>query len=98
MIVHFFYKTKIFVYNKMSKEYDATITKDYATYSNINSYGHNSRPVSIVAPVTASFLPEIFYHMRPHPLPHWMTPYKQGTNCDQYSYQSDAYGCDKKNY
>lgn len=82
----------------MSKEYDATITKDYATYSNINSYGHNSRPVSIVAPVTASFLPEIFYHMRPHPLPHWMTPYKQGTNCDQYSYQSDAYGCDKKNY
>lgn len=72
----------------MTKEYDSTITKDYAAYSNINSYGNNGRPVSIVAPVTASFLPEIFYHMRPHPLPQWMTPKKQGTNCNQYPYQS----------
>lgn len=73
----------------MTKEYDAGITKDYAAYSNINSYGNNGTPVSIVAPVTASFLPEIFYNMRPHPLPHWMIPKKQGTHCDQYSHVSN---------
>jgi len=78
----------------MNKEYDGVITKDYAAYSNLNSYGNNKSPVSIVAPVTASFLPEIFYHMRPHPLPQWMIPNKQGTNnsihCNPYSCNSAA--------
>ena len=88
----------------MNKEYDGAITKDYAAYSNLNSYGNNGTPVSIVAPVTASFLPEIFYNMRPHPLPQWMIPRKQGTNvknsvrcpiCNSYSCQSAAYGSSK---
>jgi len=84
----------------MRKQYDSGITKDYAAYSNINSYGNNGTPVSIVAPVTASFLPEIFYHMKPHPLPHWMIPRKQGTDrcpvCNSYSCESAAYGSNKK--
>lgn len=60
----------------MTKEYGTGMTKDYSAYSNINSYGNNGSPVSIIAPVTASFLPEIFYHMKPHPLPQWMIPRK----------------------
>jgi len=91
----------------MRTEYNSGITKDYAAYSNINSYGNNGTPVSIVAPVTASFLPEIFYHIKPHPLPHWMIPRKQGTdlnnsercpNCNSYSCQSGAYCSGKKCY
>ena len=83
----------------MTKEYDAGTTKEYPAYSNINSYANNVRPVSIVAPMPAYFLPEIFYHAKPHPLPQWMKPKKhfECDNCNSYSVFGDSLtNCDQK--
>jgi len=60
----------------MSKEYGAGISRSQPGYSSMNSYGANGSSISVVSPVLASFTPEIFTKMTPHPLPHWMTPNK----------------------
>lgn len=73
----------------LPRQYKATTSSSYPCYKNLNQYGA-CKAGTIIAPTPVSLIPEIFYNMKPHPMPKKKVPISNMLY-DENGYQRTKY-------